>query len=83
MSDSTSADMDGGWKQIIEDFIEEFFRFYFPKIHALINFKADIQFLDKELAKIMVDTQTGKLIAWATAKDHEKLKAASIGFDGW
>ncbi len=41
--------MDGGWKQIIEDFIEEFFRFYFPKIHAMIDFEAEIQFLDKEL----------------------------------
>ncbi len=51
--------MDGGWKQIIEDFVEDFFRFYFPDIHTMIDFEAEIQFLDKELAKIMVDAQAG------------------------
>ncbi|MFO7904576.1 MAG: hypothetical protein R6U98_18075, partial [Pirellulaceae bacterium] len=59
MNDQTTTNMDGGWKQIIEDYLEEFFRFFFPQIHASINFDADYRFLDKELAKLMVDTETG------------------------
>jgi hypothetical protein len=59
MGDQTASDMDGGWKQIIEDYLEEFFRFFFPRIHASINFNAEYHFLDKELAKLMVDTETG------------------------
>ena len=31
------ADADGGWKDIIEDFTEEFLRFYFPEVHAAIG----------------------------------------------
>ena len=59
MSEQTAADMDGGWKQMIEDYLEEFFRFFFPHVHASINFQAGYKFLDKELAKVMVDTETG------------------------
>jgi hypothetical protein len=59
MGDQTASDMDGGWKQIIEDYLEEFFRFFFPRIHASINFNAKYHFLDKELAKLMVDTESG------------------------
>ena len=59
MNDQTTTDMDGGWKQIIEDYLEEFFRFFFPDVHALIDFQAGYTFLDKELAKLMVDTETG------------------------
>jgi hypothetical protein len=55
----TAADMDGGWKQIIEDYLEEFFRFFFPHVHASIHFDAGYRFLDKELAKLMVDTESG------------------------
>ena len=59
MSEQTGADMDGGWKQMIEDYLEEFFRFFFPDVHASINFQAGHKFLDKELAKVLVDTETG------------------------
>jgi len=59
MGDQTTSDMDGGWKQIIEDYLEEFFRFFFPYVHASINFDAGYDFLDKELAKLMVDTESG------------------------
>ena len=60
MSEQTAAaDMDGGWKQMIEDYLEEFFRFFFPDVHASINFQAGYKFLDKELAKVMVDSETG------------------------
>ena len=51
--------MDGGWKQIIEDYLEEFFQFFFPQVHAAIDFSRDCQTLDKELAKIVVSAEVG------------------------
>ena len=37
MNDVATADMDGGWKQVIEDYTEEFFRFFFPEVHAAVS----------------------------------------------
>ena len=48
----TRADADGGWKDIIEDFTEEFFEFYFPDVHAAVDFTQPVEFLDTELRKI-------------------------------
>ncbi len=59
MAEQTTADMDGGWKQIIEDYLEEFFRFFFPQVHDAIDFSRDCQTLDKELAKIVVGAEVG------------------------
>ena len=59
MSELTAADMDGGWKQVIEDYLEEFFRYFFPLVHASIDFGRGYQYLDKELAKIMVGNELG------------------------
>ena len=55
----TPSDMDSGWKQIIDDYLEEFFRFFFPAVHAGIDFRQPSQYLDKELAKVMVDAECG------------------------
>jgi hypothetical protein len=51
--------MDGGWKQLIEDELEEFLRFFFPQVHAAIDFQYGCQSRDKELAKIMVGADVG------------------------
>ena len=59
MPEQTSADMDGGWKQIIEDYLEEFFQFFFPPVYAAIDFGQGCQSLDKELAKIVVGAEVG------------------------
>ena len=32
-----SSDMDGGWKDVIEDFTEDFFKFYLPEMHEGID----------------------------------------------
>ena len=54
------SDADGGWKDIIEDFTEEFFSFYFPKIHKAIDFSVPVEFLDTELRQITPDAEFGK-----------------------
>ncbi len=60
MDEQTTADMDGGWKQLIEEYLEEFFKFFFPAVHAGIDFRQNYQYLDKELAQIMVDSESGR-----------------------
>ena len=60
MGDRTASDMDGGWKQVIDDFLEDFFLFYFPAIHSLIDFGEECQLLDKELAALVAGSATGR-----------------------
>ncbi|MBM4093644.1 MAG: transposase [Planctomycetes bacterium] len=61
MRESTvPADTDGGWKQVIEDFAEEFFRFFFPEVHARIDFGREYSFLNQELAALFSGTRAGR-----------------------
>ena len=60
MTDHERADADGGWKDIIEDFTEEFFAFYFPQVHAAIDFTRAVTFLDTELRQVAPDAFEGK-----------------------
>jgi hypothetical protein len=53
------SDADGGWKDIIEDFTEDFFRFYFPDVHAAIDFSIMPKFLDSVLREITVESESG------------------------
>ena len=52
--------MDGGWKEIIKDCTEEFFRFFLPKMHKAIDFSKGVSFLDKELNEIVSDSDNIK-----------------------
>jgi hypothetical protein len=51
------SDMDSGWKDVIEDFTEDFFRFYLPEMYRGIDFTQDVKFLDKELNEILSDSE--------------------------
>ena len=75
MPQSPAADMDGGWKQIIDDDLEPFFEFFFPDVCAGLDFTADHQLLDKELVKLTADATIGtreadKLIELQTKAEH-------------
>lgn len=52
-----NSDMDGGWKDVIEDFTEDFFKFYLPEMHRGIDFTCGVTFLDKELNEIVSDSE--------------------------
>ncbi len=54
------SNMDGGWKEIIKEFTEEFFRFFLPEMHKSIDFSRKISFLDKELNEIISDSDNIK-----------------------
>jgi len=75
MCETPAAEMDGGWKQVIEDDLEPFFKFYFPDVWAGVDFNAERQFLDKELVKLTADATIGtreadKLVELRTSGEH-------------
>ncbi|MFN8488474.1 MAG: DUF4351 domain-containing protein [Caldilineaceae bacterium] len=55
-----SADYDSPWKEIIEDFFEDFMAFFFPEAHTQIDWSQPAEFLDKELQKITADAAIGR-----------------------
>ncbi|MBL7040440.1 MAG: hypothetical protein ISR77_17515 [Pirellulaceae bacterium] len=72
MSKTVASDMDGGWKQIIEDFTEEFFRFFYPAVHARIDWTKGCRFLDTELRQVMPDAELGKAEADKLIEVHRR-----------
>ena len=53
---------DGPWKKIITLYFHAFMQFFFPQIHALIDWEKEIVFLDKELEQISRRTKKSVLI---------------------
>ena len=60
MSVTPRADADGGWKDIIEAFTEDFFQFFFPDVHAAIDFSRGVEFLDTELRRCVADARVSQ-----------------------
>ena len=54
---------DSVWKEAIETYFEEFLNFFFPDIAKDIDLEKGCEFLDKELQKIVRDSELGK--RWA------------------
>jgi hypothetical protein len=56
----TQADeYDSPWKEAISVYFPLFLSFFFPEIHAGINWSWGYEFLDKELQKIVRNASTG------------------------
>jgi hypothetical protein len=58
-----STSQDSAWKDIIEELFEVFLAFFFPAMHADIDFSKGYTFLDKELQKIAGRAAVGKRFA--------------------
>lgn len=54
------SDYDSPWKEMLELFFEQFISFFFPYIHAEIDWTKQYEFLDKELQKVVRDAKTGR-----------------------
>jgi hypothetical protein len=52
-------EFDGPWKMILEGYVPDFLAFFFPKVHAAIDWKRGYEFLDKELQSITADGEIG------------------------
>ncbi len=62
MPKRTIADYDGPWKEALRRFFPAFLALLFPQVYADINCRRKFEFLDKELQKIVPDTQTGRRV---------------------
>jgi len=51
---------DNPWKEALELYFEDFMGFFFPHIHAEIDWSKGYEFLDKELEKIVRDAKIGR-----------------------
>jgi hypothetical protein len=54
------ADYDSPWKEIIERLFPQFMTFFFPAIHAAIDWSMPYQFLDKELQQVVRAAELGR-----------------------
>ena len=54
------VDQDGLWKKIIGELFEEFLLFFMPTLHAEVDFKQKVEFLDNELFQEVVDEKKGR-----------------------
>lgn len=59
----TSPDYDSPWKEILDDYFEDFILFFFPDAHAAIDWPRGVEFFDKELQKIVQDAELGRRYA--------------------
>ena len=55
-----STDYDSPWKEMLERYFEEFMQFFFPQIHAEIEWDVSCIFLDKELQQVARDAELGR-----------------------
>ncbi len=58
--DTTGTDYDSPWKEALEVYFEAFMAFCFPKMYRDIDWTAGYEFMDKELEKIVRDSETGR-----------------------
>jgi hypothetical protein len=59
---------DSPWKSAIEAYFPDFMAFFFPQIHADIDWSRGFEFLDKELEQVVRDAELGKRLADKLAK---------------
>ncbi|MBN2533498.1 MAG: hypothetical protein JXB88_11425 [Spirochaetales bacterium] len=56
-------DYDSPWKQLIEELLESFLGFFFPRLHADIDFSRGYEIKSKELYKLLKEQEIGKRYA--------------------
>jgi len=57
--DEPVREFDTAWKQALEWFFEPFLGFFFPFVHADVNWTTEPEFFDKELQQIVPEAETG------------------------
>ncbi|HEY9836502.1 MAG TPA: hypothetical protein V6D27_06360 [Vampirovibrionales bacterium] len=58
--DTPNANYDQPWKEALEDYLEPFMAFFFPKVHSLIDWSRGYESLDKELQQITPTATSGE-----------------------
>jgi len=57
---SDDPDYDSPWKDILERFFFDFVEFFFPDVHAGIDWDREYTFLDKEFQQLVRDSEMGR-----------------------
>jgi hypothetical protein len=60
MTTPLTDQFDSPWKDVLEIYFEDFMRFFFPAIHADIDWSQGYDFLDQELRQVVRDAELGK-----------------------
>ena len=58
-----SDDYDSPWKEILEEYFQDFLDFFFPEIACEIDWDRGHTFLDKELQQVVRDAELGRRLA--------------------
>ena len=59
-SQSQSEDYDSPWKEVLTMFFPEFMEFFFPDVHAAIDWSRGYEFLDKEMQRLSAKASIGR-----------------------
>ena len=54
------TEYDSPWKEILQLYFQDFLLFFFPQIHAEVDWTKEPVFLDKELQQVIRDAELGK-----------------------
>lgn len=54
------SDFDSPWKEALDEFFESFVVFYFPEVHAEIDWSRGHESLDKEFQQLVPEAETGR-----------------------
>jgi hypothetical protein len=57
------ADYDSPWKEALDRYFELFLAFFFPQVHAAVDWSRGYEFLDKELQQLTADAELGRRYA--------------------
>ncbi|MGE8037179.1 hypothetical protein [Lysinibacillus sp. NPDC093692] len=68
----SQVNQDNLWKKLIADLFEDFLLFFLPELHAEVNFSKQVEFLQQELFKEIIEQRQGRKIADQIAKVHLK-----------
>ncbi|BAU15724.1 hypothetical protein LEP3755_62890 (plasmid) [Leptolyngbya sp. NIES-3755] len=68
MTSSPPANYDASWKEALERYFEQFLAFFFPQIHAEVDWQRGCEFLDSEFQQMMRDAEVGKRFVDKLAK---------------
>ncbi|MBW4444743.1 MAG: Rpn family recombination-promoting nuclease/putative transposase [Plectolyngbya sp. WJT66-NPBG17] len=60
MTTAPSANYDAPWKEALERYFEPFLAFFFPQIHAEIDWQLSYESLDSEFQQVVRDAEIGK-----------------------
>lgn len=68
----SQVNQDNLWKKLIADLFEDFLLFFLPDLHLEVDFSKQVEFLQQELFKEIIEHRQGRKIADQIAKVHLK-----------